>query len=311
MLHRDFKFIEDDTFEVGYNPQKEWAWLITTAFFLGEVGAGLFLVSLFLPGKIGFMSALVGWLIVTVGKNTFHFIYLGKPWRFWRMIFRPQTSWISRGFMATGAMMAFGFIHIVFHYYGVNTPLSLAVTWIAGFSAFVVMIYDGIVMTYSPSLPLWNSSLLPVLRVSYALMGGVTLTLLITAAPDLTGILTAGQLHILENLERWLIIANLVMIVIYITTLTYSVATAKESAYLIVREKYPAVFWLGVVFIGLVVIFLVPVIATTHSLSLLLFVAACELIGDYCILFLLLRSGVYSPLMPHPNIDVTLFSKYA
>ena len=108
MLHRNFKFIEQDTFEVGYNPQKEWAWLITTAFFLGEVGAGLFLVSLFLPEKINFWSALAGWLIVAIGKNTAHFIYLGKPWRFWRMIFRPQTSWISRGFYATTLMCVLG-----------------------------------------------------------------------------------------------------------------------------------------------------------------------------------------------------------
>ena len=68
-------------------------------------------------------------------------------------------------------------------------------------------------------------------------------------------------------------------------------------------------FWFGVVVIGLIVIFLAPIIVTTHSLNLLLFVAVCELIGDYCVLFLLLRSGVYSPLMPHPNIDVSLFAK--
>ena len=116
MLHRNFKFIEEDTFEVGYNPQKEWAWLITTAFFLGEVGAGLFLVSLFLPGKVGLISAVLGWLIVTVGKNTAHVLYLGKPLRFWRMIFRPQTSWITRGVYATGALMGFGFLHILFLY---------------------------------------------------------------------------------------------------------------------------------------------------------------------------------------------------
>jgi formate-dependent nitrite reductase membrane component NrfD len=309
MLHKNFKFIEEDTFEVGYNPQKEWAWLITTSFFLGEVGAGLFLVSLFLPGKIGLWSAIVGWLVVTVGKNTAHFLYLGKPLRFWRMIFRPQTSWITRGFYVTGAMVIFGFFHILFLYMGVNAPLSMAVTWIAGFSAFVVMIYDGIVMIYSPSLPLWNNSLLPILRGSYALMGGVTLSLFISGAPQLANIISTSQLHVLENLERWLIIANLVMIIIYILTLTYSIATAKKSAYLIVKEKYPAVFWFGVVFIGLVVIFMLPVVVATHSMATLLFVAVCELIGDYCILFLLLRSGVYSPLMPHPNIDPTLFAR--
>nr|MBP7322145.1 polysulfide reductase NrfD [Deltaproteobacteria bacterium] len=308
MLHRNFKFIEQDTFEVGYNPQKEWAWLITTAFFLGEVGAGLFLVSLFLPEKINFWSALAGWLIVAVGKNTAHFIYLGKPWRFWRMIFRPQTSWISRGFYATTLMCVLGFFHVAFQYLGIQNTLTNVIMVLAGFSAFVVMIYDGIVMTYSPSLPLWNNSLLPILRLSYALMGGVTLTLFFAEFPALAGSLTEMQHGVLVNLERWLIIANLIMIVVYIMTMTYSIATAKESVYLIVKEKYSAVFWLGVVFIGLVVVFMLPVVVTTHSVQLLLFVALSELIGDFCILFLLMRSGVYSPLMPHPNIDPTLFA---
>ena len=314
MLHRNFKFLEEDTFEVGYNPQKEWAWLITAAFFLGEVGAGLFLVSLFLPGKVSLWSAILGWLIVAVGKNFTHFIYLGKPWRFWRMVFRPQTSWISRGFFATVALCGLGLIYIILKwlqiYAGASpTILSNLIMYLSGFCAFVVMIYDGIVMTYSPSLPLWNSSLLPILRLSYATMGGVTLSLLIAAIPGIAPTLSEVQREVLANLERWLIIANLVMIIVYILTLTYSVATAKESAYLIVKEKYPVVFWFGVVLVGLVVIFFLPVIVTTHSLSLLLFVAICELIGDFCILFLLIRAGVYSPLMPHPNIDPALFSR--
>ena len=314
MLHRNFKFIEEDTFEVGYNPQKEWAWLITSAFFFGEVGAGLFLVSLFLPGKIGLWSAILGWLIVAVGKNFTHFIYLGKPWRFWRMVFRPQTSWISRGFFATVALCGLGLVYIILKWLQIfagasPTIFSNLIMYVSGFCAFVVMIYDGIVMTYSPSLPLWNSSLLPILRLSYATMGGVTLSLLIAAIPSIAPTLSEVQREVLENLERWLIIANLIMIIVYLLTLTYSVATAKESAYLIVKEKYPVVFWFGVVLVGLVVIFFLPVIVTTHSLSLLLFVAICELIGDFCILFLLIRAGVYSPLMPHPNIDPTLFSR--
>ena len=239
MLHRNFKFIEEDTFEVGYNPQTEWAWLITTAFFLGEVGAGLFLVSLFLPGKLAFWAAFGGWLIVTAGKNPVHFIYLGKPWRFWRMIFRPQTSWVCRGFFATGLMVVFGFLHVAFMYMGISNALTTVVMWLAAFSAFVVMIYDGIVMTYSPSLPLWNNSLLPILRLSYATMGGVTLALLISMFPPLQGILVGHELHIWENLERWLIIANLIMLIVYIMTLGYSTDTAKESAKLIIKRNIP------------------------------------------------------------------------
>ena len=96
MLHRDVKYIEADnpTFEVGYNPQTEWKWLITLAFFCGELGAGVFLVSLFVPAaaaKLAFFAALLGWLIVAGPKNLFHFIYLGKPWRFWRGLSRPGS----------------------------------------------------------------------------------------------------------------------------------------------------------------------------------------------------------------------------
>jgi formate-dependent nitrite reductase membrane component NrfD len=171
------------------------------------------------------------------------------------------------------------------------------------------MIYDGIVMTYSPSIPLWNNSLIPVLRTSYALMGGVTLTLFVSMFPGLTEQFSAETLHLWSNIERALVVANMLMIVIYVMTLTYQVTAAKESASLIIRDKYPTVFWVGVVGIGLIAIFLLPILMHTESLELLLAVAVFELIGDFCILFLLLRAGVFSPLMPRPDIDVSLFDK--
>jgi len=253
-------------------------------------------------------------LIVAGPKNLFHFIYLGKPWRFWRGLSRPGSSWITRGFYATFALCGFGFLHLVMFYDvafngATPTPMGQAIMILAGISAFVVMIYDGIVMTYSPSIPLWNNSLIPVLRTSYALMGGVTMTLLVSMLPGLAGQFTEEQLHLWSQIERGLVVANMLMIVIYVMTLTYQVTAAKESAFLIIRDKYPMIFWVGVVAIGLIAIFLLPILVQTESLGLLLTVAVFELIGDFCILFLLLRAGVFSPLMPRPNIDVALFSK--
>ncbi len=318
MLHRDVKYIEADnpTFEVGYNPQTEWKWLITLAFFCGELGAGVFLVSLFIPAaaaKLAFFVALLGWLIVAGPKNLFHFIYLGKPWRFWRGLSRPGSSWITRGFYATFALCGFGFLHLVMFYDvafngATPTPMGQAIMILAGISAFVVMIYDGIVMTYSPSIPLWNNSLIPVLRTSYALMGGVTMTLLVSMLPGLAGQFTEEQLHLWSQIERGLVVANMLMIVIYVMTLTYQVTAAKESAFLIIRDKYPMIFWVGVVAIGLIAIFLLPILVQTESLGLLLTVAVFELIGDFCILFLLLRAGVFSPLRTQPSIDEALFA---
>ena len=309
MITRETKLIEGDTFEQGFRLQYQWAWLITIAFFLGEVGGGLFLVSLFLPGKLSLAAAVVGWFIVTVGKNFFHTLYLGRPLRFYRMVMRPNTSWISRGFFLTLSLGLFGALHIMFRLKGIDTPTSTAVQWIAGFSAFGVMIYDGIVMTYSPSLRLWNNALLPVMRTAYALMGGVTLAIFLAALAPYHNLLSEMQIHNLVNLERGLIVANLIMIVIYTLTMTYATYEAKESALLIIKDKYPFVFWVGVVLVGLIVIFAVPFLFTTHSVGLLLFVALCELFGDFCILFLIMRSGVYTPLMPHPDFDTSLFGK--
>ena len=319
MLHRDVKYIESDnpTFEVGYNPQTEWKWLITMAFFCGELGAGLFLVSLFVPAaaaKLAFFAALLGWLIVAGPKNLLHFIYLGKPWRFWRGLSRPGSSWITRGFYGTFSLCGFGFLYLAMFYDvafngATPTPMLQALMILSGMAAFVVMIYDGIVMTYSPSIPLWNNSLIPVLRTSYALMGGVTLTLFVSMFPQLAGQFTEDQLKIWSMVERGLVVANMLMIVVYVMTLTYQVAAAKEAAFLIIRDKYPAIFWFGVVAVGLIAIFLLPILVQTESLQLLLAVAVFELIGDFCILFLLLRAGVFSPLMPRPNIDVALYSK--
>src|SRR3990172_7389619 len=83
-----------DEFSVGFRVQREWSWLILFAFFLGGMGAGLFLISYFIGFNIGLV---VGLLIVAVGKNTAHLLFLGRPERFWRAFTQPFISWISRG----------------------------------------------------------------------------------------------------------------------------------------------------------------------------------------------------------------------
>lgn len=106
MRIEDYKLIDKD-FVIGFRTQEEWSWLIATAFFLGEIGAGLFFISFFLNYKLG---ALIGLLIVALGKNTAHLLYLGHPLRAWRAVLKPQTSWISRGLISVVVFMIFGFL---------------------------------------------------------------------------------------------------------------------------------------------------------------------------------------------------------
>jgi len=81
-------------FAYGYYRQAWWNWLIGTAFFCGGLGAGVFLISLATGQRLGMI---VGYLIVVLGKNGAHLLYLGRPERFWRAAMRPDRSWIARG----------------------------------------------------------------------------------------------------------------------------------------------------------------------------------------------------------------------
>ena len=69
-----------DEFRVGYRLQRTWSWSMATAFFCGEVGAGLFFISLFTALRQGL---LLGLLLVVVGKASGHLLHLGRPSRAW------------------------------------------------------------------------------------------------------------------------------------------------------------------------------------------------------------------------------------
>ena len=77
---------------VKTTPQTEWIERRGILIWLAEVsngiGGGLYLVSLYLNSLWGMF---LSWLIVVLLKGGFHFAYLGKPIRFWRMALKPGT----------------------------------------------------------------------------------------------------------------------------------------------------------------------------------------------------------------------------
>src|SRR4030065_450912 len=83
---------------VGYTRQTEWidrrGIFLWIAFYAGGLGGGLYLVSLYFNSLWGMF---VSWAIIAVIKGGAHLIFLGKPLRFWRIVFRPGSSWLSRG----------------------------------------------------------------------------------------------------------------------------------------------------------------------------------------------------------------------
>ena len=94
------------THEWMVNPMQQTEWiegqglLIWLAEVFSSLGTGLYIVSLFASSwspKLAWWGALVGWIIVVGLKLPLHFLYLGRPWRFWRAGTRsgPAITFVS------------------------------------------------------------------------------------------------------------------------------------------------------------------------------------------------------------------------
>lgn len=282
------------TFAFGFHRQIWWSWLIGAAFFFGEIGAGLFLVSLLSEHWTGMA---VGYVIVIVGKNAAHLLYLGRPARFWRAAVRPDRSWIARGTWATGILGAAGFL-VLFPrffepYWQLGEQTTVAVSFLAGFSALFIMFYDGFVLKASRSIPFWHTNLLPVLCLTYAILGGTTLSLTLR---ELRGETIPSYLSMTEYS---LLVFNLLLLGVYLWRMFKARPAARESVRLLLRGAYAFAFIGLVLLIGLLGTLMFSMIHTwTHWTWMVVLVATCELIGDFALLMVLLKSGLFSPQSP-------------
>jgi formate-dependent nitrite reductase membrane component NrfD len=284
--------IAQHRFGFGYYRQVWWNWLIGTAFFCGGIGASLFILSLLTAYRPGL---LLGYLIVVVGKNTAHLLYLGRPERFWRAAMRPDRSWIARGIWASGMFALSGFVILVSEYRGSGTfpsgLIAVAVP-IAIASGLFISFYDGFVMNHSAAIPFWNTLLLPALIFMYATLGGTTLSLTMRMVQGYE----SPQMAIMEKLEPPLLLANFAILCIYLLRMARWSAAARETAKQWLQGRYARVFFGLIVAVGLVstlALSLVQQQAQARGLALL--IAGCELTGDFSLLMLMLKSGLFAP----------------
>jgi formate-dependent nitrite reductase membrane component NrfD len=281
---------------VKYTPQTEWiekrGLLLWLAFFFGGLGGGLYLVSLWFNSLLGM---LIGWLIVLVLKGGTHLAYLGHPWRFWRALLRPQTSWISRGLIAIVLFACFGALQLIFSYWLPGSSAELIFKILAGIMALVVAIYTGFVLVYLTGVPFWNNGLLPIVFLACGITGGLGLTLAIA--------LIGGGISI-EALETWtrsMILITAILIVTYLWSATYAMTAGKVSVMELLKGRSAPWFWLGVVACGIVVpggISAYSFVTGDVAHSLLFIGIACEIIGGLALRYCILKVGIYNPLIP-------------
>jgi sulfite dehydrogenase (quinone) subunit SoeC len=279
---------------VNYTRQTEWidrrGIFLWIAFYAGGLGGGLYLVSLLFNSLWGMF---IGWLIIAVIKGGAHLIYLGKPWRAWRIITRPQTSWLARGFIFVMLFVGFGAVQMMLSHWAPGSAAEMVFKVLAGIMAFCVAVYTGIILKNVKGVPFWNSLLLPVLFVVCGILGGFGLAVIIA--------LNGGDINLAaaETGSRWLLIANALLIAVYLWRASRRESVGKQSVLEQISGHSAPVFWIGVVLLGIVIPLAIAISGLIVELSpaVLLTAVTCEIIGGLALRYCVLKAGAYKPLV--------------
>ncbi len=284
---------------VNYTRQTEWidkrGIFLWIAFYAGGLGGGLYLVSLLFNSLWGM---LISWLIITVIKGGTHLLYLGKPTRFWRIIMRPQTSWLARGFIFVMLFALFGAIQLILTHWLPGSAAEIAFKALAGITAFGITAYTGIILKNVKGVPFWNSTLLPVLFVLCGVLGGFGLSVVIA--------LNGGDVSLAaaETGSRWLLIANALLIIVYLWQVSRREAVGKQSVLEQLHGNSAPVFWTGIVALGIVIplgIAAASLIQGDLAPTILVTGVVCEIIGGLALRYCVLKAGAYKPLVAKPQ----------
>jgi len=283
-------------FMVYHTPQREWiekrGILLWLAFFFIELGAGTFFISSIFESAAGMLA---GWLICGVLGGGLHILYLGHPFRFWRMVTSAgwKTSWISRGLYFVSLFLILGAIQLILVQW--SSPF-LGLTITADILAIFTIIYAGFAMNFVIGISLWNSPLLPVLYLVLGIWGGLGITLITILPSDAT---------VLGSLEIWsrvFLLTFIFIVFVYLFSIRYQGTAARVSVRQITTGRWAILFWIMVVSLAMVFPLVVTVSGWVADLAipntLLYIVIILELLGDLALRYCILRSGFYKPLIP-------------
>jgi len=292
-----------NAFNMKLRAQQEWSWLLAIWLFLGGTGSGLFL--LFLAFELPPYNAALSLALIGTGGIVL-LVELGNPLRVWRTIFRPGTSWLSRGifFVLLFAVSAFLSMAPRLEILSWLSPLNNALAgrtlgWIAGLCALMIILYPAFFfLSTSRAIPFWNTPLLPLLFVGYAILGGLGWVLLLTPDADVPSRV--------EPLTAALIAINGAMISVYLVAMHRAGGSAGESVRLLNRAPLGVFFWIGVVALGMIL----PLLEILFIRSTMAAAGALLLLGGFLFRYCLLKAGVYiAPALVAAELDLSKLNR--
>lgn len=162
-----------------------------------------------------------------------------------------------------------------------------------------MMVYDGFVLAASPSMALWNTPLMPLIAFFYALLGGITFTVVLAVLLDanLVWVWSGASIGVglLEGAEVGLVVLNFLIVASWLSIMFGSTERTKRAVEVLL-SMYRVAFFTGVVLVGLMgTALLAFLFALVHNVHLLIGVALADVIGNYLLFSLILKAGLFAP----------------
>lgn len=290
-------------FLVEPKPQNVWGLSHAVWFFAMGLGGGLYLDRLLFGidfgEALGMPAAVVLGMALVIVSGLILVRDLGRPARAPRALCNVRGSWISVGAIAHFTFLVLeGVLLLPYLTIGESKPFAdlfsapgttaaLVLSWASAVPAFVIIVYPGLVLAFSPSIPFWNTTLIPLQFLGSALAGGAAIAYLFGAPAAPAIVVALGA-----------VLATLAFTVAHIENARYQRGAALTALAQVLRGTLAPHFVWGNLVLGLVL----------PSAALLLHVTGIQvagslpstgaliLLGSFLAKYAVIKAGHYAPL---------------
>ncbi len=255
-----------------------WGFPIAMYLFLAGMGAGAYLSAVVaeMYNKVAFrpliraglvlggvlMGLAIPFLIADLGAGR------TQPWRLIWLFVNPTSPmtwgvWVLTPFIPLALVL--GWLEVDF----LNLPWrivqwfrALLIRWrtrllqVGALLALSIAVYTGLLLGVVHGVPLWNTSILPMLFFVSALSTGlaacVVLSQITAVGMEHDGVHLAKSYFYVNQIHSALIIIETVFIFCWLFIVANGSVTAAQSVELLLTGKYSLYFWIGIGFFGVV-----------------------------------------------------------
>ena len=232
-----------------------WNSLIAWYLFLAGLGAGAYITSSFLAWrhpdatsmrKIGHLIAPIA---VAIGLVLLMFdaeAGLHNPLRFFYLLMNPGSV-MMWGVVFLGLFMVVSIVTVILDFMKKKVPNWLAIVGVV--LGVCVGAYTGALLGVAQTFPLWNNALLPVLFLVSAISSGAASVLFVSIfahADEFNRVGVLKKFHFCLPIIELALVASLC----FITAQTNPAGAASVAS--MISGDWAVAFWLGLVFVGLV-----------------------------------------------------------